>query len=811
MKEILLGSGVLILVLAAARWLLRGKVSQRLLYSAWLLVALRLVLPVQLGELSFSATGLAQRLEENVPQVQQQAEQFRQAMDQSVVGQSQEEIYSILLQEAREEGQDVESAQVQQLLQLQARQQAAPTLEEVLRTVWLTGAVVMAAWFLWVNLRFSRRARRGAVKMEQSQSCVPVYISENIHGPCLSGLFRPVIYLTPECARDSGTCRHVVTHELTHLAHGDLLWSWVRCLLLCVYWFDPLVWLAAVLSKRDCELACDEGALQRLGQQERFQYGRTLVDMVARSSKVYHLLETATSMNESKKQLTERVNFIVKKHKNYLIAAICLVLVAALAAGCAFTGGSTGTESSQPEPTESSSDPAPTESTGATVNNPVESPVRYPAEVSGAVTIELWHTFTSGTGMADTDAMSRLVKEFNRENQWNITVKASYKGSYNDVLEATQEAMEQGTNPVLIVTSETGIGTLGLGSQLQDLTLYLERDGLDYNEIFYESLTQSLLVYDIDGNGTEEILGAPLNRSVSLAYHNLQVWAQIGVTKEQIPNTIEELIPLWEQIYETTGQYGLAMTVSADVYQCGLIQSLAVKNTGSTNGGITGLDGITSLAIGDGTMQTLLEDWASWCDAGWCWRPDTTTSLSGMLGSCQVATVFSYSGYLGGYARVFSGDQQGMGLAAEDLYVTMQPGYGGWASRASGGNLVIVPINHTEEEIDAAWKFLCYATMDPENVATFAAEQYYVCACKAAVETQTWKDAVAAQPLLAVAQEGMDCVYDGTPSLNRQAWLSRAKEVFNSVIVDTADTRTPEEWLAGLQKELEDLEKMGGN
>jgi phage host-nuclease inhibitor protein Gam len=68
-----------------------------------------------------------------------------------------------------------------------------------------------------------------------------------------------------------------------------------------------------------------------LGDSQRIAYGKTLLDIVAHSMSPVHLLETATAMNETKKQLTERVNFIVKKPRNLIIAAISLLLIAAIA------------------------------------------------------------------------------------------------------------------------------------------------------------------------------------------------------------------------------------------------------------------------------------------------------------------------------------------------------------------------------------------------------------------------------------------------------------------------------------------------
>lgn len=784
MKEILLTSSVLILVLSAARLLLRGKVSRRWQYAMWLLVALRLLIPVQFGQLRFSMVSLSQQLEQNVPQVHQQVQQMEQVLQQPVAGNTQQEIYDTLLQQAAQDGRDTQSVQVQQELQTQAREQTAPALGQVLQGVWLGGMVVMALWMCYVNFSFLLRVKRGAVRVPTEQTAVPVYIAQKVHGPCLAGLLRPAIYLPSGCVRDAVVDRYVLMHELTHLAHGDSFWALVRGICLCIYWFNPLVWLAAVLSKRDCELACDEAALEKLGEQERFAYGRTLVDMVARASSLQHLLETATSMSESKKQLTERVDFIVKKRKTNLIAAICLVLVAALAAGCSFAGP--GGETNAPEPQPSTQPTEPTQQTQPSSEPTSEDPstpaVEYPPEASGPVTIELWHTFAPlGSGVQIDNPLEAAAKEFNKNNQWGITVNTVYCGSYTDVQSKLQESIPEKSNPVLAVTSESTLATLAYQDIVQDLTLYLQRDGIDYNATFYESLTRNLLVHDVSGEGEAEILGVPFFRSVSLAYHNLKVWAEIGVTQDQIPTTIEDLVPLWEKLYNKTGKYGLAMPADPSMYQCGLIQSLAVKNTGVTNGGIIGVDGTSCPALTDGTFQTVVEDWESWCLAGWCWWPGSSGKAQELLLQCEVATVFAHSGTVTGYFYGFDQDVMDTGLTGDDLYLTLQPGYGGYGARSSGGNLTVLAQNHTPEEIDAAWKFLQYVAVDPEVSAHLAVAMGGVCANRAAVNTKTWQNAVAKLPLRAVAQDGMDQVYNATLGINRSQWNARVQEMLQAM------------------------------
>lgn len=391
MKEILITSSVLIAVLLLLRLVFAKKVSRVLIYGAWALVALRLLIPVQIGEIDFSILTSAKPVTEAITQIEQRPvsgqtkeevyqdivadyiqkdqtvfipevqEQIKQEISQGAV--NREEIFD-KIQQARPD-QEIFIPEVQEQVQQQVEETADPiTLGQIAAIVWLAGVVVMAAWFMIVNLRHSRMLWKNREKLDR-ESPIPVYVSEKVGSPCLAGLFRPAIYLTPESAEDPTVLRHVLTHELTHYAHKDHIWSVVRCVCLCVYWFDPLVWVAAWFSRRDCELACDEGALKRLGEGERIAYGKSLLDVVSHASTPANLIQTATSMNESKKQLKERVNFIVKKQKISIIAAVCMVIVCAIVAGCAAAGPANGEKPGvDPKPsTPSSSDTTPSSPT----------------------------------------------------------------------------------------------------------------------------------------------------------------------------------------------------------------------------------------------------------------------------------------------------------------------------------------------------------------------------------------------------------------------------------------------------------------
>ena len=159
---------------------------------------------------------------------------------------------------------------------------------------------------------------------------VPVYVAPALPSPCLVGALRPAIYVTEEAAADPVMLRHVLAHELTHYNHLDHFWSILRGVALAMHWWNPLVWVAVVYSRRDGELACDEGALERLGDGERAAYGETLLSLVTAKAKPSDLLNFATTMSGGKRSLRERIQRIACQPKQLVGAVIAVILVLTL-------------------------------------------------------------------------------------------------------------------------------------------------------------------------------------------------------------------------------------------------------------------------------------------------------------------------------------------------------------------------------------------------------------------------------------------------------------------------------------------------
>ena len=97
--------------------------------------------------------------------------------------------------------------------------------------------------------------------------------------PMVIGVFRPRIILPRAEEGTAFSC--AVLHELVHCRRGDLALRWLGQIALCIHWFNPLVWKMEREMGRDCELACDEGVIRRLDGPGRRAYGDLLLRTAA--------------------------------------------------------------------------------------------------------------------------------------------------------------------------------------------------------------------------------------------------------------------------------------------------------------------------------------------------------------------------------------------------------------------------------------------------------------------------------------------------------------------------------------------------
>ena len=319
MTEWFASSAALTAFLIGLRRLLRGRISPRLQYCLWLAALLRLLLPFSIGHTAFSAANLLPRTEGRAAPV----------------------IFTDTAAEPQPaSAEDAASGSASAAAPIAPdTPERTPTqnMDRILLSIWLGGAAITGGWFLLCNLRCGKRLRRGVSRgLPASPGRPSVRISETAASACLFGLFRPVIYLTPACAADEQLLQHCAEHEYTHYLHRDYIWAALRGVCLMLHWFDPLVWWAAMLSRTDAELFCDEQTVRRLGEAARADYGRSLIRMTCRERS--HPLCTATTMSGRGGQLKTRIVSLTTKPRTTAPTLLFALLLTLTATACAMTG-----------------------------------------------------------------------------------------------------------------------------------------------------------------------------------------------------------------------------------------------------------------------------------------------------------------------------------------------------------------------------------------------------------------------------------------------------------------------------------------
>lgn len=362
MMEWIVTSSAMILIVIALRGLLKGKISLKLQYGLWALVLVRLLLPFSIVDSAISISNLlsAPVIREADDAVADYETAYQSAVqrhessgteytDTEIRQQVQQELYDRTYTKLEQEYAQSAAPVPQIQIQAEAQQQVevislTAVITEALPYFWVAGMIAVAAVLVGSNLHFGWKLRKSRTTLHMPDVPLKVYLTDYVATPCLFGAVKPDIYLTNEVTKDPQMQRHVLAHEMSHFRQGDHIWSVLRCVCLVLHWYNPLVWVAAILSKQDAELACDEATIKALGEAERVAYGRTLIGMTCVRRDPRSLMLTATTMLGTKKTLKERIALIAKNPKTALYTLIACVLVVSLAVGCTFTGAPAQTE-----------------------------------------------------------------------------------------------------------------------------------------------------------------------------------------------------------------------------------------------------------------------------------------------------------------------------------------------------------------------------------------------------------------------------------------------------------------------------------
>ena len=348
MTKIILSTSVIFLVIMAVRKFFRGKAGNVFLYSLWLLFAAGLVIPVLFAVLQDISKWERGRVESPVS--------IMNLVKTTSLKMDREDLFVQQKKKVAENGQEGEKKQTEDIREKAGKKDVSykktvteplenngipswmewQQLKYVLLFIWAIGTITILLCQLLAEKSFRRQLAEN--REELNYGGQKIYMANGIRTPLLlrgRGLSLE-IYLPQTIMENETLIRHAILHENVHRRHGDIWWGYVRNFLVAVYWFYPLVWIAAVVSKRDCEYACDSSVMKDMDRKERISYGNSLLSLI-QVGKDRDLFCTATAMKMGKSEMEVRIRMIKRGKERSIIVTVFTLLLICVTGVVAFT------------------------------------------------------------------------------------------------------------------------------------------------------------------------------------------------------------------------------------------------------------------------------------------------------------------------------------------------------------------------------------------------------------------------------------------------------------------------------------------
>lgn len=332
------------------RPVIRKAVGSRMLCLVWLLVALRLLVPLALPNPAMNA--LKPMLSQDAG-IRPMADQVRTRVEDTA--------HSLYWKTF---GTDTQRTPLHALLWRVVRATGNGKIAGLLLGVYAGGFALALCWMVLLNLRMRHVLRRrvgGLTAEEQSAyetMCrlrgwkpLPVCRVADLPGSTLMGCVKPVILIPDDAGED--VLPAMLLRETCHHHRGDNWFANLRCLCCALHWFNPVVWVASHASRIDVELACDEHACAPMAPDDRRAYAKWLM----RAREIHHttpspmLAATALTMRERPQRTRIRTALHPiprKKWAAWVFCGVCLMVCAGMFATAETTSLSNVPELSSP-------------------------------------------------------------------------------------------------------------------------------------------------------------------------------------------------------------------------------------------------------------------------------------------------------------------------------------------------------------------------------------------------------------------------------------------------------------------------------
>jgi len=307
---------LLVCIVRILQWTLRNRLSPRWLYALWLLVLVRLIMPIGL-ESSFSLYNFFQPTDE-VAITSTAYEWVVIPMGESVYGP---------MDWTPPEDKPVSWVPILWLvgmgiLMVHLFRQWLRLYRAIGNGHSVTDTRLLA---LFDTCRTSLHVKRKLLLVE----------SDSVPTPGLFGLWNPRLVLPQGLIGklSDAEWRHIFLHELAHYRRWDLPVNWLMTLLQVVHWFNPFVWYAFMRMREDRELACDALAMSMADENEAKAYGNTLLKLMKNHTGLRPMpgmVGILENHNHIKRRIISIARYTASSYKWSLLAVVVLCVAGSI-------------------------------------------------------------------------------------------------------------------------------------------------------------------------------------------------------------------------------------------------------------------------------------------------------------------------------------------------------------------------------------------------------------------------------------------------------------------------------------------------
>ena len=460
--------------------------------------------------------------------------------------------------------------------------------------VWLVGIGAMLLYTALSYLAIHKKVKE-AVPFRGN-----IWLCDHVDTPFILGVLRPRIYLPS--AMGEGDMEYVIAHEKAHLKRRDHWWKPLGFLLLTVYWFQPILWIAYILLCRDIELACDEKVIRDMGTEHKKPYSDALVHCSVRRRMV-----AACPLAFGEVGVKERVKSVLhyKKPAFWILAAAVIACI--VVAVCFLTN-----------PKSSNRAPDPTNPEGANQNLQLQQlskiyPDYFGIDASNGLDVYVWQMAESSYSFG---LLPHSAAQRDNISPELLKLKGASASQMRQIL-ATYHVDESNIhiipwqNPLSSYIAEPWIISEGESTEekLEEYRgmiwkmlfgKYIPR----YDDPFYFANIFDSAVFDVDGDGKDE--NCVLAHGITYGVTSFSFSAgETGAERPEYFNTFIEYYEIWSDLAFVKCDDGVVRVQGIDEQEQPHLFDIAIIN-GDVHliGEGREISGLVVMAFPDGETQT---------------------------------------------------------------------------------------------------------------------------------------------------------------------------------------------------------------